>query len=114
MGLKIKWNDDRVRGAMTAILLIGRARLARGENADLIEESLIEYRADAAYYKMNKAGWPSASDLSPLTQPAQVAKYQALLAAMTKLEAKLVQGKIQFNSLLELDNWLIAQLQPRR
>ena len=31
MALKIKCNDDRVRGATQAILLIGRDLLARGE-----------------------------------------------------------------------------------
>ena len=31
MGLKIKANDDRVRGAVTAILLLGRERLRRGD-----------------------------------------------------------------------------------
>ena len=30
MGLKIKANDDRVRGAVTAILLLGRDRAAPG------------------------------------------------------------------------------------
>jgi hypothetical protein len=110
MGLKIKWSDDRVRGTMTAILLISRARLARGETSDLIAESLVEYRADAEFYKMNKATWLAPTDLSPLSKPAQIAYYQALLAAMDRLGVKLTQSKIQFNSLLELDNWLIASL----
>jgi len=110
MGLKIKWNDDRVRGAMTAILLIGRARLARGEPTDWVAESLEDYRADADFYKANKATWAPVAEMGPLTKPSRVACYQARLAAVDRLSAKLVQGKIHFNSLLELDNWLIANL----
>ena len=45
MLLKIKWNDDRVRGATTAILLIGRARLARGQTENLIADALAEVKA---------------------------------------------------------------------
>lgn len=110
MGLKIKWNDDRVRDAMTAILLIGRARLARGETDNWIAESLAEYRADVELYKRNKAAWPAPAEMGSLTRPAQLAKYQQLLAAIERLRGKIAQNKIQFNSLLELDNWLIAGL----
>jgi hypothetical protein len=110
MGLKIKWNDDRVRAAMTAILLIGRARLARGETDDWVAESLAEYRADADLYKINKAAWSAPAEMGPLTRPAQVAKYQQLLATTERLQEKIAQNKIQFNSLRELDNWLIANL----
>lgn len=110
MGLKIKWNDDRVRGAITACLLIGRARLARGDKENLVQESLAEYRADPEGYKASKKTWPEARDLSPLTRPAEVAHYQNLLAATDRLSARLSQSKIQFNSLLELDNYLVATL----
>ena len=110
MGLKIKWNDDRVRGAITALLLVGRARLARGEREDLIQESLAEYRADPEDYKTNKRTWPDGREIGPLTKPADVTYYQNLLAATDRLSAKLGQSKIQFNSLLELDNYLVASL----
>lgn len=110
MGLKIKGNDDRVRGAITALLLIGRARLTRGEREDIIRASLGEYRADPETYKASRRTWPDARDISPLTRPADVAYYQNLLAATDRLATRLAASKILFNSLLELDNYLIASL----
>ena len=69
MRLKIKWNDDRVRGATTAILLISRDRLIRGESlADMIEASLAEYRADPEGYKEKKRAWADAREPGPLTK----------------------------------------------
>jgi hypothetical protein len=114
MGLKIKWNDDRVRGATTAILLIGRDRLLRGETADLIQASLAEYRGDPARYKKNKATWADARELGPLTNPSHVAYYKNLISAIDALGKKMAHGKRQFNSLLELDNVLIAGLKDVR
>ena len=110
MGLKIKWNDDRVRGATTAILLIGRDRLFRGETASLIQASLAEYRADPEGYKRNKAIWANARETGPLGQPRHVAYYKDLISDIDRLTAKWTQAKRQFNSLLELDNALAAQL----
>ncbi len=114
MGLKIKWNDDRVRGAITAILLIGRERLHRGETEDLVKASLHEYRADPVGYKANKAVWADARELGPLTKPAHVAYYRNLLQATDALLKKIEQNKRQSNSLLELDNYLVASLQDVR
>jgi hypothetical protein len=114
MGLKIKWNDDRVRAATTAILLIGRDHLRRGEAEDLIQASLDEYRSDPERYKQNKASWSDVQDLGPLTKPAQAALYRNLLNAIEALMKKLEKGKPQFNSLLELDNWLVASLRNVR
>ena len=110
MALKIKWNDDRIRGATTAILLISRDRLARGETEDLIRASLADYRSDTKSYKMNKASWPEARETVPLTHPAHVAYYRNLILALDGLVAKLERSKRMFNSLLELDNWLVASL----
>lgn len=110
MGLKIKWKDDRVRGATTALLLISRDRLSRGETEDLIQASLAEYRDDLDGYKKNKATWADVSDLGPLTNPRHVARYKNLLTAVEGLLQKIVQGKRQFNSLAELDNFLIFAL----
>lgn len=110
MRLKIKWNDDRVRGATTAILLIGRERLARGLGTDLVAASLVEYRADPDGYKERKRGWPDAAEPGPLTQPGQVVHYRNLQAAIARLTQRMTEGKRQFNSLLELDNYLIASL----
>jgi hypothetical protein len=110
MGLKIKWNDDRVRGAMTAILLISRDRLLRGETENLVEVSLAEYREDPEGYKDKKAVWADARELGPLTKPAQVTYYKNLIAATDALLKKMEQNKRQSNSLLELDNYLVAML----
>ncbi len=110
MGLKIKWNDDRVRGTATALLLIARDRLRRGETADLIQASLADYRADPAGYKQNKAAWPEVKDTGPLTNPVQASYYRELVATVDGLIGKMVQGKRQFNSLTELDNFLTVNL----
>jgi hypothetical protein len=114
VGLKIKWNDDRVRGAMTAILLIGRDRLARGKKDNLIQRSLTDYREDPEGYRTSKAIWPEARELGPLTNPHHVAYYKNLLAAVAALLKKMEQNKRQSNSLLELDNYLIASLKDVR
>lgn len=110
MALKIKWNDDRVRGATTAILLIGRDRLVRGETDNLVQAALADYRTDPAAYKANKATWPDAKELGPLVDPQHVAVYKNLISAIDGLSQKMAKAKRQFNSLLELDNALIAQL----
>ena len=114
MALKIKWNDDRVRGATTAILLIGRDRLLRGETDNLIQASLAEYRDDPQSYKKNKAIWADARELGPLTNPQHVAYYKNLISAIDGFVEKMVRGKRQFNSLLELDNGLVASLKNVR
>ncbi len=114
MGLKIKWNDDRVRGATTAILLIGRDRLARGKKDNLVQRSLTDYREDPEGYKANKARWPEARDLGPLTNPHHLAQYKNLIIAVDSLLKKMEQNKRQSNSLLELDNYLIASLKDVR
>ena len=114
MALKIKWNDDRVRGATTAILLIGRDRLARGQTADLIRASLAEYRADPEGYKQSRKTWPDVRELGPLSKPSRVAYYQDLTARIDRLTENWTQAKRQFNSLLELDNALVEQIeQPK-
>jgi len=110
MGLKIKWNDDRVRGTTTALLLIARDRLRRGETDDLIAAALAEYRSDPATYKANKATWPAVNDLGVLKNPSHAAYYQKLVATADRLVGKMVGGKRLFNSLTELDNFLIFTL----
>lgn len=110
MALKVKWNDDRVRGATTAILLLGRQRIASGATENLVQACLAEYRADPEGYKRRKATWPDAREIGPLTKPAHIARFQDLLAAVDALTQKMTQGKRQFNSLLELDNCLVATL----
>ena len=114
MGLKIKWNDDRVRGATTAILLIGRDRLHRGKKDNLIQRSLTDYRDDPEGYKAAKAAWADARELGPLTNPNHVAYYKNLISAVDALQLKMTENKRQSNSLLELDNYLIACLKDVR
>ena len=110
MALKIKWNDDRVKGTTTAILLIARARLARGKKDDLVQRSLTDYRDDPEGYKEMKASSPDVRDPSPLTNPHSVAIYKNLLTAVDALLKNMEQNKRQSNSLLELDNYLVASL----
>jgi hypothetical protein len=110
MALKIKWNDDRVKGAVTAVLLIGRDRLARSATENLVAEALAEYRGDPETYKANKKTWPDARENGPLTNPAHIATYRQLIADTDRVLAKWTQAKRQFSSLLELDNALVEQL----
>ncbi len=114
MGLKIKWSDDRVRGTTTALLLICRDRLCRGETDDLIAASLADYRNDPAGYKENKAAWPDVNDMAPFKNPQHTAYYKNLVSAVEGLLRKFVEGKRQFNSLTELDNYLVFTLQNVR
>lgn len=98
-----------MRSATTAILLIARDRLIRGETlADMIQASLTEFRADPEGYKEKKRTWADAREPGPLTKPLHLAYHRNLIAASEALTQKMTQGKRQFNSLLELDNYLIA------
>ncbi len=111
MGSKIKWNDDRVRGTATALLLISRDRIARGKTSNLVESVLAELRTDPEGYKENRKTWPEVRDVTLLRDPAKVARYQALLAAVDRTLGKWTDSKRQFNSLTELDNALVEHVQ---
>ena len=111
MALKIKWNDDRVKGATTAILLISRDRLARGKTEKLVQLALADYREDPEGYKQSKRTWADARELGPLKNPRHMAHYKELIADIDRLTAKWTQARRQFNSLLELDNALIEQME---
>jgi len=108
--MKIKWNDDRVRGATTALLLIGRDRLSRGETGNLIQAALTEYREDPAGYKLRRATWAEVRDVGPLTNPQHQDYYRKLVSAVDAIGPKLKQDQRQFSSLLELDNFLVTRL----
>ncbi len=111
MALNIKWNDDRVRGTATALLLIARDRLARGESGEnLIADALADYRDDPAGYKLAKADWPDVREMGALKKASHIARYRALLAAVDTLLAKIERNKRQSNSLTELDNYFVACL----
>ncbi len=112
MGLNIKWNDDRIKGAATAILLITRARLAQGHWGGLIQGALVEYRED---YEGYKAAFPkrelaTAKDTSSLTNPQRREFYDKLVLAVEVLLAKIHRNRTRFSSLTELDNYLASQL----
>lgn len=110
MALKIKWNDDRVRDAFAAVLLIARERLRRGETAELIEAALDDYREDPAGFKAARASWAPVADASVLTKPMQRDYYARLCAAAERVQSKMAERKTQFSSLLELDNYVIFNL----
>lgn len=112
--MKIKWNDDRVKHATTALLLISRDRIHHGQTAALIQDSMADFRADPARFKRNQATWVEAGQPGPLTQPQQVAAYLGLVEEVAALLRKMEKSKRQFNSLLELDNYLIAILGNQR
>jgi len=64
--------------------------------------------------RTNKAAWPAARELRPLTNPHHVAHYQHLLAVVSALLRKMAESKRQSNSLRELDNYLVACLENVR
>lgn len=112
MALKIKWNDDRIKGAVTAVLLITRHKLAQGHWGGLIEASLLEYREDYDAYKAAhpKRDLATARDATALTDASRREFFERLVAAMDVLLARLERNKTQFNSLTELDNYLLLHL----
>lgn len=111
MPLKIKWNDHRVRGTATALLLISRDLIARGEGLEnLVAAALAEYRDDPAGYKMNKEEWPEVRAMGPLKKPAQISAYTRLTTAVEAVLKKIEQNQRQSNSLVELDNYFVACL----
>ncbi|MBI5382442.1 MAG: hypothetical protein HZA31_11130 [Opitutae bacterium] len=110
MGLKIKWSDDRVREATTALVLIARDRLRRGLTADLIAASLADYRNDPAGFRKSQTTWAATTDVKSLTNPQHAAQYKKLLSRVDDLVRKMTQGKRQFSSLAELDNFLVFTL----
>ncbi|MDF3055960.1 MAG: hypothetical protein K0R17_175 [Rariglobus sp.] len=112
---KIKWNDDRIKQTLTALLLISRTRLTRGDTNDLVAASLLDYRNDPAAYKeahWNKAqaSWSDPKDLSSLKNPKHLAYYKNLLAEVDAVAARFKRNQIQFNSVIELDNYLVTYL----
>lgn len=112
MGMKIKWNDDRIRAAAAAVLLIGHARLARGETAGLVTAALAEFRADPDDYK---ASYPvrtitAAKESVRLPDGRRHELYLRLVAAVEALVARVERNKTQFSSLAELDNFFAFNL----
>ena len=110
--MKIKWNDDRIRATAAAVLLIGHARLARGETAGLVTESLADFRADPDDFK---ATYPvrtiaAAKESVRLPDGRRHELYLKLIEAVEALVARVEKNKTQFSSLVELDNFFAFNL----
>lgn len=112
MGVKIKSNDDRVKAAAIAVMLLSRDRLARAQPAGMITAALEEFREDYPGYKNDhpKRDMVEAKDASALTNAARREDYLKLVAAVESLLARIDKNKTEFSSLLELDNYLAFNL----
>ena len=112
---KIKWNDDRIKQTLTALLLISRSKLIAGDTDELIAASLFAYRHDPGSYKDEhwnkaKAVWSDPKDTSGLKTSRHLGYYQRLLADTDAMAAKFKRNQIQFNSVIELDKYLVTYL----
>ncbi len=112
MGVKIKSNDDRVKTAAIAVLLLCRDRMARAQSGGLVTAALAEFRNDYDGYKADhpKRDLATARDGSMLTNAARREDYLKLVAAVEALLARIEKNRTEFNSLLELDNYLAFNL----
>ena len=112
MGVKIKPNDDRIKAAAIAVLLIGRGRLARAQPSGLITAALDEFRNDYEGYKADhpKRDFAAVKDTTVLTNAARRADYLKLVAAVEAMLARIDKNRTEFNSLLELDNYFAFNL----
>ncbi len=106
---KIKWNDDRIKQTLTALLLISRDKLVQGETEHLIAASLDAYRADPAGHKAAHKG-SDPKEVTSLKTAKQVAYYRSRLADVDTLAARLKRNQIQFSSVIELDKYLVTYL----
>lgn len=114
MALKIKWNDDRVRDATNAILLIGRDRILRGQIEDLAQHCLAEFRHEPQAYAAKKDAWAPPREIGPLKQNGHIATFKRLIETIDRLLAKATLAKRRFTSLEDLDHWLISGLRNVR
>jgi hypothetical protein len=114
MAVKIKWNDDRVKSAAVAVLLICRAQLSQGSAEDgLVQSALQWFRNYPEDYKAQNPQRDLAAtrDLSSLTDKRRRDVYEKLLAAVEALLGRVERNRTQFSSLLEVDNFLVANLE---
>jgi hypothetical protein len=112
---KIKWNDDRIKQTLTALLPISRTRLVRGETKDLISKSLAEYRTDPASYKEEYGDKSKTASNDPMVVEAlkntkHLDYYKNLLSKTASLTTKFEKNRVQFNSVIELDKYLVTYL----
>ena len=116
MGMKIKFNDDRIKATAAAVLLIGRTRLGRGEEGPWIGDAFADFRAEPEAFKaaFPKRELAEARDLAVLVevvkQPRRREHYERLIAAVDVMLARIERNKTQFSSLVELDNFFAFNL----
>lgn len=103
--MKIKWNDDRIKATASALLLITWEKLNRNDSEDLIPSTLARYRSEG------KSSVPKASELSPIKDPVYASYHKNLTARLDTLLKRFEKHSTQFNSLVELDNYLVFHLQ---
>lgn len=115
--MKIKANDDRIKSTAAAVLLLCRERWARGgAEPGAISAALDDYRGDPDGFKERfpKRDLAAAKDLADMVERIGGARarerYQELIAAVDVVLARIERGKIQFSSLVELDNYFVANL----
>ncbi len=114
--MKIKANDDRIRFTAAALLLLFRARLARGDVGGLVSGALEDYRDDLDAFKAShpRRDLEAARDPEALAalvkDPRRRELYLQLVAAVDVVLARIQRNKIQFSSLAELDNYFVSNL----
>lgn len=106
MGIKIKSNDDRIKITASALLLITWEKLNRNDTDELIASALAEYRAEG------KSRLPKASELAPISNPVFAAYHKNLTTRLDTILKRFEKNSTQFNSLVELDNYLVFHLKP--
>lgn len=115
--MKIKANDDRIKSTAAAVLLLCREAWGQGATGPgLIGDALLAYRDDYDGFKARfpKRDLAEAKDLAAMVEHIADTggreRYQALLDAIDVVLGRIERGKIQFSSLVELDNYFIANL----
>jgi hypothetical protein len=112
MSVKIKANDDRISATAIAVLLISRTRISKGVAVGLISPALASYRGDYDGFKADypKRDLAATKELGLLPDPQRREHYQSLRKAMDVVLARIERNRTEFNSLLELDNFLAFNL----
>lgn len=115
--MKIKANDDRIKATAAAVLLLCREQGgARALGPGMIAAALEAYREDYEGFKKRfpKRDLAEATDLATMVERIPGARererYQELMDAVGVVLARIERNKIQFSSLVELDNYLLANL----
>ena len=115
--MKIKANDDRIKSTAAAVLLLCREELGRGgARPGMIAAALHAYRDDFDGFRERfpTRDLSEAKDLAAMVERVTSIRarerYQDLIGAIDVVLARIERNKIQFSSLTELDNYLLANL----